>query len=120
VAERYRAAGRREKGRMLDDLCATTGWHRKHALRALSRGGSNSLAEEQAARKRGRKYDDDAMKDALITLRAFVRIRDGVSTLTKGARMTFESLISAPETFFNGQLPALIPARGESYEHERG
>jgi hypothetical protein len=31
VAERYRAAGRCEKGRMLDELCATTGWHRKHA-----------------------------------------------------------------------------------------
>ena len=25
VAERYRAAGRREKGRILDELCATTG-----------------------------------------------------------------------------------------------
>ena len=35
VAERYRGAGRREKGRILDELCATTGWHRKHAVRAL-------------------------------------------------------------------------------------
>ena len=36
VAERYRSAGRREKGRILDELTATTGWHRKHAVRALS------------------------------------------------------------------------------------
>ena len=36
VAERYRRAGRREKGNMLDELTATTGWHRKHAVRALS------------------------------------------------------------------------------------
>jgi hypothetical protein len=35
VAERYGSAGRREKGRILDELCATTGWHRKHAVRAL-------------------------------------------------------------------------------------
>ena len=37
VAERYRSAGRTEKGRILDELCATTGWHRKHAVRALRR-----------------------------------------------------------------------------------
>src|SRR3954469_16821174 len=35
VMERYRSAKRAEKGRILDALCATTGWHRKHAVRAL-------------------------------------------------------------------------------------
>jgi hypothetical protein len=35
VAERYRSAGRVEKGRILDAQCRTTGWHRKHAVRAL-------------------------------------------------------------------------------------
>jgi len=35
VMERYRSATRAEKGRILDALCATTGWHRKHAVRAL-------------------------------------------------------------------------------------
>jgi hypothetical protein len=38
VAERYRSAKRVEKGRILDELCATTGWHRKHAVRALRAG----------------------------------------------------------------------------------
>jgi hypothetical protein len=28
VAERHGAAGRRQKGRILDELTATTGWHR--------------------------------------------------------------------------------------------
>jgi hypothetical protein len=37
VAERYQSARRTEKGRILDELCATTGWHRKHAMRALRR-----------------------------------------------------------------------------------
>jgi hypothetical protein len=37
VMERYRSAKRAEKGRILDALCATTGWHRKHAVRALRR-----------------------------------------------------------------------------------
>ena len=35
VAERYWSARRTDKGRILDELCAMTGWHRKHAVRAL-------------------------------------------------------------------------------------
>jgi hypothetical protein len=37
VAERYWSAGRVEKGHILDALCRTTAWHRKHAMRALRR-----------------------------------------------------------------------------------
>jgi hypothetical protein len=44
VAERYRAARRREKGRILDELTATTGWHCKHAgLGCLSLALGNIL-----------------------------------------------------------------------------
>lgn len=35
IATRYRRAGKAEKGRVLDELCATTGWHRNHARKAL-------------------------------------------------------------------------------------
>jgi hypothetical protein len=37
LAECYRSAMRTEKGRILDELCATTCRHRKHAVRALRR-----------------------------------------------------------------------------------
>src|SRR6516164_4372554 len=50
---------------MLDELTATTGWHRKHALRALSAMDARP-PEEKAARRRGRKYD--AIRDALMAL----------------------------------------------------
>src|ERR1700722_16066461 len=65
VAERYRLAKRTEKGRILDELCATTGWHRKHAVRVLRRHDTpNGL---QASRERRRKYGATT-KDALTAL----------------------------------------------------
>ncbi|UQE03697.1 hypothetical protein [Bradyrhizobium japonicum] len=51
VTERYRSAKRAEKGRILDELCATTGWHRKHAVRALRRREAVGPGEVEATRK---------------------------------------------------------------------
>ena len=34
-ATRYQRAGKGGKGRILDELCANTGWHRNHARKAL-------------------------------------------------------------------------------------
>ena len=67
VAERYRSAGRVEKGRILDALCRTTGWHRKHAVRALRRRVVDKAVETEAPRERKRRYGA-TIKDALTAL----------------------------------------------------
>lgn len=36
IATRYKRAGKATKGVILDELCATTGWHRNHARKALA------------------------------------------------------------------------------------
>ena len=66
VAQRYRTAGRREKARILDELTATTGWHRKHAVRALAATGAGPSGEDESARRRAGKYS--AIRDALTAL----------------------------------------------------
>src|SRR5262252_6998106 len=56
VAERYRSAKRAGKGRILDELCATTGWHRKHAVRALRQRETVTVLGQAAPRTRRRRY----------------------------------------------------------------
>ena len=67
VADRYRSAGRVEKGRILDALCRTTGWHRKHAVRALRRRVVDKAVETEVPRERKRRYGA-TIKDALTAL----------------------------------------------------
>ena len=43
VARRYRKANKREKKRILDEFCATTGYHRKYAMQLLNRWGTSEL-----------------------------------------------------------------------------
>ena len=64
VVDRYRSAGRIGKGRILDELCAVTGWHRKHAVRALA---SHVGISPEARRQRSPTYDA-TIRDALVAL----------------------------------------------------
>ena len=63
VAERYRQSERMERGRILDELTAVTGWHRKHAIRALA---ANTV--EPRPRWAPRRIYTEPVRDALIAL----------------------------------------------------
>jgi hypothetical protein len=67
VTERYRSAKRAGKGRILDELCATTGWHRKHAVRALHQQETVTPDKIGTSRERRRRYGA-TIKDALAAL----------------------------------------------------
>src|ERR1700687_3710287 len=67
VGEGARSGKRAEKGRILDELCATTGWHRKHAVRALRQRKTVAPGEFVAVRERSRRYSTTT-KDALTAL----------------------------------------------------
>lgn len=63
---RYWNAGKREKSLILDEFCSTSGYHRKHAIRMLSR--KQLIAAKTIKQKRGRKRIYDP-KDLLEPLR---------------------------------------------------
>jgi hypothetical protein len=52
IQARYLKAGRAEKGRILDEFCAATGYHRRHAVRLLRHGRFPAPARAAAARGR--------------------------------------------------------------------
>lgn len=61
TAERYARANRPQRGRILDEFAAVTGFHRKHASRLLRSG---HVADRSASRRSRRLYDD-AMRQAI-------------------------------------------------------
>lgn len=63
VGQRYRAASRAEKIRILDEFTTIAKYHRKHAIRVLSQ----APCDRAASRGRNRLYDE-AVRQALIVL----------------------------------------------------
>jgi hypothetical protein len=37
MLKRYKSANKRQKGELLDELCAVSGYHKKHAIRLLNK-----------------------------------------------------------------------------------
>ena len=64
LSRRYAEAGRIERGRILDEFVAVTGYHRKHAMRVLRLGRTVS----RHARRPGRRLYGEAVREALILL----------------------------------------------------
>src|SRR5712672_3606300 len=64
IAGRYAQGDRAERGRILDEFAAVTGFHRKHAMRLLRTGQVN----RRSGPRPGRRVYDDAVIEALIVV----------------------------------------------------
>src|SRR6267143_662876 len=64
VADRYAMGDRGERGRILDEFAAVTGYHRKHAMRLLRAGQVN----RRRGPRPGRRIYDEAVREALIVV----------------------------------------------------
>ena len=102
VAQRYGAAGRREKGRILDELTATTGWHRKHAVRALSAVAASRTGRLQPREETPRTIDGTA-QPLTGHRRKYAGARDALIALWEASdRVCGKRLVA--------MIPALLPA----------
>jgi len=66
--QRYQKASRKEKSKILDEVCEITGWHRKHATRVLNKPvpppkkqGSKQFVAPKEARGRRPIYTDEVL-----------------------------------------------------------
>lgn len=64
---RYRSGTKIEKAKILDELVAVTGFHRKHAIRLLADQGQAATVSLPVP-VRGRKVYDEAVREALVVL----------------------------------------------------
>src|SRR5919198_197344 len=71
MLKRYAKGSKTEKGWILDELCALTGWSRRHARRALTAAAEGRL--ERPRRPRERTYGPDV----LVPLRRIWAVLDG-------------------------------------------
>jgi len=108
ISERYPAAGAAEKGQILDEFVAVTGYHRKHAIRLLRPG-----AGPPPRPRRARSIYGSAVFDALVmawetsdrvcSKRLKVMIPVLLPALERHGRLTLDAGIRA-------QLLAVSPA----------
>lgn len=105
LRERYRAAPREAKGRILDEFVAVSGFHRKHAVRLLR--SQPPLQPSPVAL--GRRVYDEAVRQALIVIwEAADRI------CGKRLKVIIPSFLSAMERHGHLQLPPEVRQRLEA------
>jgi hypothetical protein len=96
MARRYAKASKKDRGRMLDELCALTGWTRRHAIRALAQALDPAPRPQRT--RRARVYGPEVLEPlrlvwAMLNGPAGKRLAEVTE-----ARLFFETLDERMET----------------------
>jgi len=70
IRQRYTSAGRTEKGRILDEFVAATGYHRKYAIAILDACASEGEPAKGRSRERRRIYGEEVKQPLMIIWQA--------------------------------------------------
>jgi hypothetical protein len=74
ITQRYRAAGRKDKQRIMDEFVEATGYHRKYAVALLNQNAECPLTTEKKPRHQKRRYSDDVKAALLVIWKAANRL----------------------------------------------
>ena len=102
IADRYHAVTRIEKKKILDEFIEVTGFHRKHAIRALRKTCGNPSPEKP---DRARLYDEAVAQALTILWEAADRI------CGKRLKLVIPTLVNAMERHGHLQLDAEVRLR---------
>jgi hypothetical protein len=97
IAKRYHAAARRDKKKILDEFVEVTGFHRKHAIRALRKAAADEASKPRHLRSRI--YDEAVIQALTILWEAADRI------CGKRLKRAIPSLLDAMERHGHLQAP---------------
>ena len=106
IAERYHAAARAEKKQILDEFIKVTGYHRKHAIRALKR----TSGTVPRSRRHHALYDEAVRSALTILWEAADRI------CGKRLKQAIPTLVDAMERYGHLQLDAEVRRRAARHE----
>src|SRR5665647_3589024 len=94
IAVRYKRASQVEKGTILDELCATTGWHRNHARKAPGQGLRPMVVRPR--RPRVPKYGEDVVVGLRFCCAALADIAKVLSFPLLGIDSDYADLVTKP------------------------
>jgi len=68
LRERYEFTSRKQRQRILDELCTSLGYHRKHAIRLLNSTAAKEKTMSHSKRGRKNQYADPLILEVIIDI----------------------------------------------------